>query len=233
MLITIMTAFQLIYDVAFFSVGTSDIEATSYYWSYVLTIWGGSGSALASNVMIFFMIYMAVKLKSFNLEALTYQIVAICSTPGFIIIFVYLAGVAESSRKLQDLAGYFYFGLRIISIFINVLTLGYIHIKVNSLKKLSKSLSSAKKPQNKMKLKAIQTLIYRLQFYPLIQVLTRFGIAWYDSLYGFNFTPSPHGMTKLHFGAQCVIVFVTPLGPGKLRLIKMILLAHFTCLKVL
>jgi hypothetical protein len=130
---------------------------------------GGIATSLYSNVLAFAVLYIVQFRHVINIKKHFITISFCCITPGFLTFVVYTAGYTEPNTQLIEAAllGMNYY-IRLISILFNLVVFFYSSFKLTKmLRDSGDSLSESNK--------AILSLVGRLKYYPLIQILARSG----------------------------------------------------------
>lgn len=211
-LITMMAAFQLVYDITFFPgvVNVGDKYLTII--ANTLQLFSGVVSSLLSNVVAgitFYVIYFKLTLSVFNNFLIFLSIVII---PALIDCVIYLVSLQGRNSKIySDIAViYFYYYLKLVSIGLNFFLVALIsyEIRRTGSGKQRKSLSET----------SMSALSLRLFLYPLVQSVSRVGCAWYEWEYQYNshdsngFDLNPPTTTDRQFAAQIVMALTMPLA---------------------
>lgn len=171
LLIFWMSIFQLLFDFGFFFQLLSSLGMTELILAGFGQMIGGIATTLYSNVLAFAVLYVVQFRHVINIKKHFVTISFCCITPGFITFVVYTAGYTEPNTLLIEAAllGMNYY-IRLISILFNLVVFFYSSAKLTKmLRDSGDSLSESNK--------AILSLVGRLKYYPLIQILARSGPA--------------------------------------------------------
>ncbi len=202
LLIQAMAIGQLIYDVSFYpGVITIGIDWV-VVMANVMQLIGGISVSVYSNVMASVVLIVILKKRSYDIigNFLYYNIATFVIVSVMVILYLmaeinpiysYLAEIA-----LSDL---YYYG-RLVSIFYNFVACGLAYYFVKRMTFTHKART--------IQVEAISQLASRMQFYPLVQAVSRAGCAWYELAYGWNFDPPQ--VTPLQFVSQLSMAILTP-----------------------
>lgn len=190
-LLTIMTVSQLFYDVTFYTNNAptgsninSSEELTGFIISSILQCFGGITQAIVSNQISILILYIVKSQQSFDIFKNFPLLAAIMLSPSAIILFIYFLSLGlqdpNTSATLRIFAEYGYFGVRLASVIGIVCTHLYTHYRVY---RMTRNVTLTYKDL------AIQTLIRRLQWYPIIQAVSRSIYSFYELEYTFFFNP--------------------------------------------
>jgi len=169
LLIFWMSIFQLLFDFGFFFQLLSSLGMTELILAGFGQMIGGIATSLYSNVLAFAVLYIVQFRHVINIKKHFITISFCCITPGFLTFVVYTAGYTEPNTQLIEAAllGMNYY-IRLISILFNLVVFFYSSFKLTKmLRDSGDSLSESNK--------AILSLVGRLKYYPLIQILARSG----------------------------------------------------------
>lgn len=180
-----MTIYQLMYDVMYYPLGLYTPPSNGYSISFVFILFGGSSSSFMSNVMIFSMLYIILYMKTYELKDKVFLVNAISNLPGLFCVMLFIINTYDSSSTssiaIEGPSIYYY--LRLISIILNIMVLVYIRYLLYKLKAVSRH-----DPKTIFRIKVISTVVHRLEYYPLVQTISRVGYAWYDLQYGYDYS---------------------------------------------
>lgn len=171
LLIFWMSIFQLLFDFGFFFQLLSSLGMTELILAGFGQMIGGISTTLYSNVLAFAVLYVVQFRHVLNIRKHFVPISFCCIAPGFVTFMVYTAGYTEPNTWLIEVAvlGMNYY-IRLISILFNLVVFFYSSAKLTKmLRDSGDSLSESNK--------AILSLVGRLKYYPLIQILARSGPA--------------------------------------------------------
>lgn len=238
LLICSMCVFQIFYDVNFLLGVSSGYEAC-LAWNF-LDVLGGLGISFWTNCISFVITITVVKIKSFNVFE-NYWIFCVYSVvlPFIVAVMAMFVIVpagqdddkpfsfcAYGTSKLSDIvAGIYYWG-RIYSIIVNIVVFLFIsckitnmHLKV-SFAHLSESTNSSSLSNRRVSRSveqqnlAIATLVSRLKYYPIAQVISRSGALWngFENYRYSNFDSSMmNAVTGPSLGMMCFVIFLVSL----------------------
>ncbi len=173
LLIFNLTFCQFFYDLAFFFLITYTQRASQLALAF-LTTFGGVSVTLWTNVISFILCSIVLNLQSFNVY-------------GYFKIFFIAIMVPSLALAVLNIIFYdpsfehsiltnFYYWLRIGSIVFNIAVHALISVK----------LSRMGFDKNSRKQDPVRVLASRLKYYPIVQIVTRVGAAWYEAAYGYN-----------------------------------------------
>lgn len=203
-LITVMTFFQLIYDLSFYPSIICSPNTFCYNSSFILQIYSGVAQAIVSNEIAYIVLYTISQRKLLDVLKNKSIFMAIANIPSVLICIPYFVYVqtADPYQFYISLMGYFY--IRLISIFLIVITC---ILTIYSARKIT---ISKMKYEQSIESQAIWALARRLLYYPIVQVIARFGFSWFEMMYGFDFSVT--AVSNLEFAVLCVIAITTPFG---------------------
>lgn len=169
LLIFWMSIFQLLFDFGFFFQLLSGLGMAELILAGFGEMIGGITSSLYSNVLAFAVLYVVQFRHVLNIKKHFISISFCCITPGFLTFVVYTSGYTEPNTYLIDTAILgMNFYIRLISILFNLVVFFYSSFKLTKmLRDSGDSLSESNR--------AILSLVGRLKYYPLIQILARSG----------------------------------------------------------
>lgn len=151
----------------------------------VLQLIGGIGSSLYSNFMSFAVLYIIKYRGLFNVFYQLKLFSVFCA--AFIVFEIILYVLSISSTKLEFLGDialldiYYYF--RIVSIFFNLFCCAMAFFQVRYM------IGDKNKTSISLPEQALFTLTTRMYFYPIVQLVSRSGLAWYEYIYKWDFDP--------------------------------------------
>lgn len=175
-LILVMSFFQMIYDLTFFST-VYDFGNNPYtIFSDTCQNLFGCGGALYSNYIALVTFYVVKFRRVVNLNDYYYWLMGLSLLPGVIISILY------SFEETIILSNSIYVYFRIASIVVNFFLSGWtasIIFAIRSNKKVATTED-----------KALNLLAIRMLYYPIVQVLSRSVISWYEleNATSFNYT---------------------------------------------
>jgi hypothetical protein len=213
LLITTMTIFQLIYDFSFFTGVVDTGVGVLTIVSNITQLFSGILSSLVSNWVAwvaFYVIYYKCKFEIFRYYP---RMVLLATVPACFVVTLFCLAVAETSNdEYIRIALLLYNFVKICSIFINCVLIAWTAVLIRRMRSgsVSRSRSAAET--------SINELVIRLFYYPLVQILSRSGCAWYEMQYGYNFSPSegmnfdPTHTSTVQFIAQCLMTLSMPIA---------------------
>ncbi len=161
------------------------------------TTFAGTATSLWTNIISFILYSIVQNLHSFDVY-------------GYFKIFFFSIMIPSIALAILDVVYYdnapiynvlknFYYWLRIASIVFNIIVHGMISFKLSRM-----GFSEETKRQD-----PVRVLASRLKYYPIVQVVTRVGAAWYEAAYGFDTQTFDDKMgvkqqVSLYFYAICV-----------------------------
>lgn len=171
---------QSMYDLSILmQVGTGNV-VVAYY---ALRTFFGLTTTFLTNVISFIVLYLVFWIKVFDVTKLLYKLLLIIAIPSLIITIIDVDATvnygAPTDVNLFNGITSTYFWLRIASICVNVVIYGVMSIKLINRRDNTGETSTLDNDP-------IKALAYRMLFYPVVQIITRFGAAWYELAYGFN-----------------------------------------------
>jgi len=224
LLIVTMTAFQILYNLSFFSgvIDTGNEIATVL--SNVCQLFGGLGTSLTANLIAyiaFYVIYYRHTLDVFQ-HYLQYMVLIMMPTLGIPSLYLISISSFAPSYITPDLIVlnvYYYF--KIMSICVNFI---FVTITFFTIRRMSSgshvSMSYSEATLNKF--------TARLFYYPIVQTVSRIGFAWYEIEYGYNYddrhsgfhfnttdddqTEKSSAAQSQQFAAQCVLALSMPVA---------------------
>jgi len=208
-LIYSLAVMQLIYDIGLLNVCLYWIPASRAIESFSTTF-GGMGSNLWSNVISIVVVHIVVRLKSFDINYYYSKMLILITilSLGMAIATVLTAPLKKgdsfdsTALIIQDV--YYYF--RIAAIIFNV------GCWVAVSRRLSIMGFKRKTGQGQSSLQAVMVLADRLKWYPIVQVFSRSGAAFYDYKYGYGTNGYGDNGEKLHDIALVCYAAFTPLA---------------------
>lgn len=191
-LITVMSACQLLYDLSFFSTKYSVISGIDesnpiFIISSICQCVGGLVEALICNEMSAVVLYTVKYQSSFDILDNFNWLLSIAFTPPMIAVLFFVLYLSMNMESLNDTAIYIYLFVRLVS----VVSIIAIHVYTSyHVYRTTKNATMTRKDI------AIQTLIRRLQWYPILQASTRLPYFFYEFYFTFLFSPFSHINTK-------------------------------------
>lgn len=202
-LITMMTVYQLMYDVSFYYNNIAEQTSVQFKISLVLQSWGGIAQSITSNQIAFALLYIILKKKSFRILE-RFGMFTLCANILVLIPLIpYFLYLDNNDALLIDFAFYSYFAIRTASIVV----IFFIYISTVILVRRIQKSSLKIRYEEEI---AITLLASRLKYYPLIQMISRSAYTWYELQFGFTFNPAQE--TTNQYIAQCLVALVTPSG---------------------
>jgi len=186
-LITIMSISQLLYDLSFYPNNSPlvDTNAAIFIASSIIHCFGGVTQAITSNIISLVVLFTVKYQRTFDIFKNFNILLFTMTFPAFILLLFYFISLGVSNNTelatvLRQTAIYGYFTIRLASIVGVALTHAYtsylVYRMTRNVKKTAKDL-------------AIQTLMKRLQWYPIVQALSRSVYCFYELRYAFTFNP--------------------------------------------
>ena len=202
LLIKTMSWFQLLYDATTFTrfVNVGSIAVVDI--SFVLNIIGGLSGTFVSNVIAIIAYYVVTRIKSVPINLYYPRIMLAIAIPSLVTALLYIISCFPPYGSLQFIAtaGMYYY-MRLISIVFNfVLSFATIY-------QISRQSVQSNAPKS-IHQEAIETLAWRLIYYPVVQTISRAAVAWYELEYNFNLSPTQP--TANEFIGLCFVAIFTP-----------------------
>ena len=191
-LVICMSIGQLLYDFSFPLTAIDYGSNTMYVFFNLFQIAGGLSVAIASNIMTFVVLYVIKTNHYIHILSYTTFVYFLISVPSILLCIFYLLGSIISS-DIVELEQTIYIWLRLISIAFNfiICSLGYVYTR-----HLTARMNATVAPS--LQASAVCTLINRMQWYPIIQAISRSGLAWYEcKSLAFDFKMCSFHMTSL------------------------------------
>lgn len=210
-----MTIFQLMYDFSFFSgiVNTGVTEVTIV--SNVVQLFGGATSSLTSNLVAFIAFYVLYAKKAFDIQRHYGALLAAVIAVAVLIDFLYILSQSNPAKynNLADISVlYVYYYIKLTSIAINFILVIWTSV-------LTRQMNSRNSTSTRTKAEAsLNALSVRLFYYPIVQLISRSGCAWYEGQYGFDyhrgqgFTFDPPHTSNEQFSAQLAMAIAMPVA---------------------
>lgn len=176
-LIALMSLYQILYDASEYTcITSSDNTTPSYLAALAINVLGGTTASVISNVMIGTVFYIVKYRETIDLKKYIHKTHILCALPGLFVALFYLSasGIGDLSLVIKSLYTYVY--IRLLSIIFNIIP--YIYMSYLIQRSSSRNIQGrrSQSPQEK----AIEVLVDRLKYYPLIQALARIGPTWYE-----------------------------------------------------
>jgi hypothetical protein len=180
-LVFAMTAFELLYDMFFFSCVVDSGSFGLTVLSNIAVVLGGLTSTLISNVSAAVALYVVYFKSIPNIAPYYNIIITLAMVPSLIVVIMYIMVLQSADYSYLVDIGILgiYFYTRLASIGINFFCscgTAYIVYRMNS-RTVSRTAEEI----------AITTLSQRLFYYPIVQAIGRSGCAWYEMQYSYNF----------------------------------------------
>lgn len=212
-LVTMMTFFQFLYDISFFTglvnTGVPNLTITSN----VVQLFSGLTSSLTSNLVAFIAFYVIYFKRAFNIKKHFVAMMTTVVVVAVIDVVLYIMSQADPN-KFGSLTHFsvlkLYYYIKLISIVVNfvlVIWTAFLTRRMNS-RAGSRSKSES----------SLNALSLRLFFYPIVQLISRSGCAWYEQAYGIDyhrgkgFTFDPPHTSNLQFTAQLAASLTMPIA---------------------
>ena len=226
MLITSMTVYQLMLDVAHYPLGIYNPHTEGYSINFVLVLFGGASSAFVSNVMIWSMLYISLYMETLDLKGNVILVNFLSCILGLFFVLLYIiseydTNVSSSASSFVDAGPDIYTYFRLASIAFNILVLAYIRFLLYSLKR-----ASSQEPTTLFRIRVMSAVVHRLEYYPVVQSISRIGYAWYDLSYGYDFVISS-ATDPLKVFVAYLSMTLGPLAAGECQLLCSIIYIVF------
>jgi hypothetical protein len=202
---------QLLYDLSTLLVPVPGSLSYSIYVGYRSIF--GLITTLLTNIIAVTVSYTVAKFHAFEVSKYLSTLIPVIYLPS--ITLGILIGVHVESELLVIFAG-FYFWIRVLSISFNILSYIYVTIILSSSKSSSSSLTNlttrttttnnihatyqqnirnqqlqqlplASGTSSSYRYDPLRAFVRRFQYYPLIQVICRCGVSWYEYVYGYSY----------------------------------------------
>ena len=164
----------------------------------VFRTFSGIAVSIASNIMTIVILFIIKRGKFPVLFQKEFVVLSIIIIPSALVTIVYLVGCFYSSQFL-NVERQLYFLFRLVSICINFVVCS---LAVVYTRRMMKTDHSSKQ------MILIYTLVGKMQYYPLVQAVSRSGLAVYEITYGWDFDPQEP--SPVQFACQ---IFYTVLAP--------------------
>ncbi len=200
LLITSMTAFQVLYDINYI-LGAVPTYAACATWNF-LDILGGLSVTLWTNIISFIVMFVVMKIRSFNIFR-NYKYFVIIAVVFPLIIAILVLTRLEAASDDDDLPftsctykpgemslvlrGIYYWG-RLASIIFNFMVFGYTSYRVRLMAHMRAASANTQQVSVNSRESAFQvsenqtlavfSLVSRMKYYPLAQAILRSGAAW-------------------------------------------------------
>ena len=197
LLIFNLTVCQIFYDAPFFLVpfySVGDVLTTANF----LFTFAGLAVALWTNVVSFVLYNIVKYLQSFDIYGHYRSFACLVFIPS--LVMACCAAVYSGDQEKLLIVNNFYYWVRIGSIVFNVVVHGLISLKLN---RMGYAIGGAAAED------PVRVLASRIKYYPIVQIVTRIGAAWYEYAYGFETDSFSEHMSAtqqvaLYFYAACV-----------------------------
>jgi hypothetical protein len=203
LLIYSMAWSQFIYDISFapgvITIPSDGVVITANVFQLI----GGLSVAIFSNIMSIVVLYVIKFRISIDImKYYKYYILGISFVVVGEVILYLISELDPSFGYLADIAllGIYYY-FRLASIGLNFLACGLSYLYV---RRMERMIVGKKTIQEE----AICLLSKRMQFYPLVQAISRAGLAWYEFVYGWDFDPATVSVEQ--FICQMISAMTTP-----------------------
>lgn len=203
-LIFLMTTYQLLYDITYFFQNESSFGVTANTSFIIINRFGGTTSTFVSNVMMFTVLYIVRNKKAFRHNFYISIVHILSLLPSLFVTIAYMYGFITSNANAILLAEESYTYIRIISVVLNILPYTYMSYLLH----IAKIKSSGR--EKSIQEKAIEALVERLKFYPLIQALARIFPSWYELTYGYDYVSAT--MSSQQYAMTCAVALFLPLA---------------------
>ena len=173
LLILSMTMAQLIYDATFVPAITNVGNANAFIFINVLQLLGGQSAAIFSNFLTFVIFHVIKYKKSLDIYIYFPFFLLFAILFFFLTMILYIVGsTVQGQEYLVQLVHYYiYYYFRLCSIFFNFITCGLSYLYIFRMNMYHNGNVTVQD-------QAIYTLVYRMQFYPIFQAISRSGAAW-------------------------------------------------------
>ena len=179
LLIFNLTFCQFFYDLAFFFLITYQANSSQLALTF-LTTFGGVAVTLWTNIISFILCYIVLYLTSFNVYGYFKIFFISIMIPSLTLASLNVIYYDSNETKLYFTD--FYYWLRIGSIVFNIAVHGIITYKLNRMGFEKKNGDNTVPIQRD----PVRVLASRLKYYPIVQIITRIGAAWYEAVYGYD-----------------------------------------------
>jgi hypothetical protein len=183
-LIFYMTIFQLIFDLGYYAEISSVANDTQDKLPAKLLIGfgqiiGGIATSLYSNVLQEIIVYVIVFRTVIDVKKHFIKFNAFAIIPSVVTFIVYAVGYIYNSIKLQKISIlYMLHVIRLLSILFNIIC--YLH-SLYAVRRMMYSVTGGTSTEIDS---AIISLVSRLKYYPLVQIICQSGPSLYIFLYG-------------------------------------------------
>jgi len=204
-LILAMSWYQLLYDITLFTVIVDVGNYPIFYLSYLGGLIGLIGSSIISNWIAFFLFYVVVFEKAFDIKKNYIYIILSTVIIWLPMVVIYSIGALPQGSNISlvtlvRLTLFYYF--KLTSIALNFILIGCILYKNYQIR----SKTTTKTPAQT----AINTLCRRVMYYPILQTVSCSGYAWYEFQYGFDFRVSQAEHDPERYGLLIYSAIITP-----------------------
>jgi len=180
-LILLLTVSQFVYDVSIVMVVFPGREVEFAY--IALRSMSGLWATFVTNVLSFVVVYTVWTMQAINVSEHFRKIFFLVVIPAACYGVVVPVAYFSFSDLEFEIVSSVYYWIRVVSIVFNIGSYAVLVYKLNQLDKtprVTSLKSSASDP--------LRALANRFKYYPIVQVLSRVGVAWYEELYGHGYT---------------------------------------------
>ncbi len=198
LLIFNLTICQFFYDLPFFMLPWYNYRITLDITNFMFTF-AGLAVALWTNVISLVLYNIVQYLHSFDIYGHYLQFASMVFVPSLLLACLMVAYFKDEDT-IQVL-NQIYYWTRIGSILFNVAIHGLISLKLHRMGYAAGGTAATEDP--------VRVLASRIKYYPIVQIVTRAGAAWYEFAYGFETDSYSQHMSatqqvSLYFYASCV-----------------------------
>ena len=166
----------------------------------VFQTFSGIAVSIASNIMTI-VIFFIVKKGNFPvLFQKKYVVLSIIIIPSALVTVIYLFGYFYSSQLLK-FERQIYFLFRLVSICINFVVCSLAVVYTRRMMRTG---------QNSKQMILMCSLVGKMQYYPLVQAVSRSGLAMYEIAYGWDFDPEEP--SPVQFACQIFYTVIEPVA---------------------
>jgi hypothetical protein len=211
-IITLLSLSQLVYDLSVVMVVLPGGHVMEFIY-IALRSMSGLWATLLTNVLSCVIVYTALTLKSFDIKNNLHIILPVVFVPST--ICGVLVPVTLYSGEGEDSVAFFvvsstYGVMRILSIVFNIICYFLLRRKLSMIKK--------KSPTSMQLAPAIDTPLHalaaRFKYYPIIQVLSRIGVSYYENIYGHEYKFDSSSSLKKKLALLWYVVSLPSAGLG-------------------
>ena len=176
-LIVALTSSQLLYDL---SVAMIAFSGRNNEFAYIaLRSMSGLWAAFITNILSFVVIWTVLTLQPANISSNLVLILSIIYVPSALYGVLVPYAMYNLSEEQFDIVSYIYFWARAVSILFNVTSYVVLVYRLYYLQHTAHLGSVLVNP--------LMALVRRFKYYPIVQVLARLGVAWYEYTYGHDY----------------------------------------------